>query len=171
MVPSMSPPQPRSSRPRRRTIDASLSLASAGLSAGVLNVFYPATWSGVTVATVAVHEMGHKVAANKAGIEDARFVVLPLGPIVVGVTKAPGLKDLDPQTSFDVSIAGMISGIVFSVTCILPLTIFLGQSLLGVMTAVALSQLVSGTLGSDGKRARRLMKEEHAIPRQSQGTR
>lgn len=106
----------------------------------------------VMIAALLVHEFGHFLVARIKGADPDLPFLIPLFPLIIGVTR---IKNLDPQHARSVLFAGPAFGVLFILLTIL------FNILYGILPFIPLFfmltfELVMNYFGSDGRKFRKL---------------
>lgn len=141
----------RLARRLRNLFFTSVLTTAAGVMIGLL--FNPVT-AVVSVSVVLAHEAGHYYSALVHDADPEIPIVLPLGMITLGVTKVNKYHTLSPRIKRYLLWCGPLAGIA-ATTALVP-GAFVLPGLGVVLSAVAASELLNITLGSDGVRRRQL---------------
>jgi len=136
-------------------------MGTIALSTAIMLAFYP-VWLIVMLLTVLIaHEMGHFSAAKLMGAKSKLPFFVPLGPLVMGATWVK-TKNLTDQIRV-ISMAGPFAG--FLVAAAMFIALILVGSNIGAIFAAGLAsrEVLSATIGSDGRRFRKAKKGEKSL--------
>lgn len=142
------------------TKQAALTIMTAAASAAVLYGFYPLSIVLYILLVVIAHELGHWSRGGRVTKVSLPLIV-PLGPIVVGMTPMYPTSDYEEMTF--IYEGGPRWGMMAAAFLVALYTIFPSYFLLLTALSLSLNELYSITFGSDGRRIkkmRRLMRKE-----------
>jgi hypothetical protein len=128
-----------------------LSVATALGTAAVVYALFPGLVGVVAISILFSHELGHIVAGILAGGEASPPVYIPLGWILLGVSKIKGLSDRSRPW---VAMAGPGAGVMMALV-LMSIAWWTGNVPLAWMAAAGLVfELYAATFGSDGRKFR-----------------
>lgn len=124
---------------------------SSGVVLGLL--FNPVT-AVVSVSVVLAHEAGHWYSATLREAEPDVPLVLPVGPVTLGITKVNKYHTLSPRAKRYLLWCGPLAGLACTIAMIPGVLQVTGLGM--VLSAVAISEVLNITFGSDGVKRRQL---------------
>lgn len=128
-----------------------LSVGSALGTAAVAYALFPPLVGAAAVSILFSHELGHIVVGKVAGGEPSPPYYIPLGWILIGVSK---IKGLSATARPWVALAGPSAGALMA-AAILSIALWTGNvSLAWVAAAGLVFEIYAGSLGSDGRKFR-----------------
>lgn len=129
-----------------------LSIGSALGVAALMYVALPLELAAVMYFILVSHELAHVIAALVVGAKPSWPIFIPLGIIVLGLTK---IKDIDLAYVKLVALAGPMLGAWLSLM-VLIIGAALGNTILLVAGGLSfLFEVLTGTIGHDGRIAKR----------------
>jgi hypothetical protein len=136
-------------------------MGTIALSAAIMLAFYPVWLIVMLLAVLIAHEMGHFGAAKLLGAKSKLPFFIPLGPLVMGATWVQTRKRTNEIAV--ISMAGPFAG--FLVAAAMFIALALVGSNIGAIFAVGLAsrEVLSATIGSDGRRFRKAKKGEKPL--------
>ncbi len=143
----------RSSERKKRKKSQYILMIGSVLGAAAINytiVHSPVVF--IMIAALLVHEFGHFIVAKLKGGEPDLPFLIPLFPLIIGITR---IKNLDMQHARSVLFAGPAFGVLFILLTIL------FNVLYGIVPFIPLFfmltfELVMNYFGSDGRKFRKL---------------
>lgn len=130
-------------------------IVTGSIGGATMGYFLPLELAVLFSCVLLFHEFSHYLTALIVNAKPQLPFFIPLGFAIIGITKVKGIKTKDVRL---VALSGPIVGAFVSLTALL-LGLVLGSSVLVIGASCSLVfEVYSGTLGSDGAKARKIQK-------------
>jgi Zn-dependent protease len=131
--------------------DSLLTLATAGATAAITYAIWRNPYVLIGASILVAHEYGHYYAAKESGAEVKTPVFAPAIITMLGGTYA---KDIPDENKAEVALSGAKNGLIAAGLGILVSRVIGQYSMLAPLVGFSINEIVSGTIGSDGRKYR-----------------